>query len=61
MPQRAFATALTGALISASAASAYQVGDITDDWTVLDAWEEVSHRLYDYRGKLVLVNLFRDT
>ena len=44
-----------------AAATAYQVGDTTADWTLLDAWQETSHRLYDYRGKVILVTLFRDT
>ena len=40
---------------------AYEVGDTTDDWSMWDGWQEVNYRLYDYRGKLVLVNLFKDT
>jgi hypothetical protein len=42
-------------------AFAYELGDVTDDWEMWDAWQEIHYRLYDYEGKLVLVNLWKDT
>jgi hypothetical protein len=42
-------------------ALAYEVGDTTFDWTMWEGWQEINYRLYDYQGKLVLVNLFSDT
>jgi hypothetical protein len=50
-----------GILVSASACMAYNVSDITDNWTMLDGWQTTSYNLYDYQGKIVLVNLFKDT
>jgi hypothetical protein len=26
-----------------------------------EGWQEINYRLYDYQGKLVLVNLWKDT
>lgn len=40
--------------------AAYEVGDLTDDWILLDPYG-TSYSLYDYEGKIVLVNLFKDT
>ncbi|KPJ52389.1 hypothetical protein AMJ39_07955 [candidate division TA06 bacterium DG_24] len=42
-------------------ALAYNIGDTTVNWTMLDGSQTISHNLYDYQGKLVLVNLFSTT
>jgi hypothetical protein len=44
-----------------SPALAYELGDTTDDWSMWEGWQEINYRLYDYQGKLVLVNLWKDT
>ncbi len=59
MLNRTLAILLT-AILFAVYAGAYELGDLTDDWTLLDPYG-TSYRLYDYEGKLVLVNLFKDT
>lgn len=58
---RNLAGLLVGSLLLPATALAYQVGDTTEDWTLTGAYKEVSHRLLDYRGKLILMNLFRDS
>jgi hypothetical protein len=39
-------------------ASAYNLGDTTPNWTMLEGRQQISYNLYDYRGKIVLVNCF---
>jgi peroxiredoxin len=47
----------SGALLAltCSAQAAYQVGDVVDDFTLVDT-EGISHSLYDYKGKIILLN-----
>ncbi|MBN1355462.1 redoxin domain-containing protein [bacterium] len=40
--------------------AAYQVGDTVADWTLYDA-DGNPHRLYDYMGKIVMINFWSDT
>ncbi len=40
---------------SAPALAAYNVGDIVDDFTLTDT-EGISHALYDYKGKIIVLN-----
>ena len=43
------------ALLAGSASAVYQIGDIVDDF-VRDDVHGVSHSLYDYEGKLIVLN-----
>jgi hypothetical protein len=45
----------------AAPASGYVLGETTANWTMLDGSQTVSYQLYDYRGKLVVVNLYSTT
>ena len=42
-------------LQAGSASAVYQIGDIVDDF-VLDDVHGVSHSLYDYEGKIIVLN-----
>ncbi len=59
--RKTFAVCLLSMLFLIFSAFAYELGDVTDDWEMWDAWQEIHYRLYDYEGKLVLVNLWKDT
>jgi hypothetical protein len=37
---------------------AFELGDTTPNWSMWEGWEEINYGLYDYQGKIVLVNLF---
>ncbi len=41
--------------VAAPAMAAYQVGDIVDDFTLVDH-EGISHSLYDYKGQIIVLN-----
>ena len=58
---KVLAVCLLSTLCMIMSAHAYEVGDTTDDWEMWNAWQDIHYRLYDYEGKLVLVNLWKDT
>ncbi len=41
--------------LTSGAQAAYQVGDVVDDFTLVDT-EGISHSLYDYKGKIIVLN-----
>jgi hypothetical protein len=58
---KALVTCLLCTLFLIPSTFAYDPGDTTDDWSMWEGWQEINYRLYDYQGKLVLVNLWKDT
>lgn len=45
----------TIAAVATSAQAVYQIGDVVDDFTLVDT-DGISHSLYDYKGQIIVLN-----
>ncbi len=52
---KTLAAALVLPLATSAALASYDIGDVVDNF-VLDDVDGVSHALYDYQGKLIVLN-----